>query len=282
MRSARPDANSAGCGSPVGNRKLAELVAALSPRDLAILRSVAQLHLVTTRQLERLHFQGTGMTPLSAARVARRSLARLWHHGLLERLERRIGGERAGSAAQVWRMTPVGSRAVGRPTRNRMREPGLDHLAHTLAIADLVVRLYEHQRSAGLTVVRVETEPQCWRPYLSSRTRYAILKPDLRVTLAVGGWELHWFVEVDRATESSPVVVSKNNAYLAAWRGGGEEARAGVYPRVLWVVPDRRRAADVEAICAAAPSAPSGLFVVALDHQAVDALVTPPRPQVDD
>ena len=42
--------------------ELARLAGELSPRDLAILTDVARLRLVSTRQIERLHFTATEQT----------------------------------------------------------------------------------------------------------------------------------------------------------------------------------------------------------------------------
>ena len=77
----------------------------LGPRDWAVLHDVARCRLMTGRQLQLLHF-GDGET---AARAARRLLARLTRHGLLARLDRQIGGLRAGSGRlrlRPWRRRP--------------------------------------------------------------------------------------------------------------------------------------------------------------------------------
>ena len=72
----------------------------LSTRDLAILGDLARLRLLTGRLIERLHFQDG--SPLTAARKSRSSLQRLYEWGLIVRLERQIGGIRAGSSGFVY------------------------------------------------------------------------------------------------------------------------------------------------------------------------------------
>ena len=69
------------------------------------------------------------------------------------------------------------------------------------------------------------------------------LRPDLLVELTTtDGWELRWFIEVDRGTEHLPTVVRKCQAYERYWRSGREADHHEVFPRVLWSVPDQKRA----------------------------------------
>ena len=150
--------------SRVGRRQLAQLRSSLSDRDLALLHSVGALHFATTAQLERLHFHPPTTTPLAAARLARRSLARLHDLRLLDHLDRRVGGVRAGSASFVWLLTAAGFRLLGDDSRRRSREPSLAHLEHVLEVGELVVQLHELERAGGVELLNIETEPTCWRP----------------------------------------------------------------------------------------------------------------------
>ncbi len=63
-------------------------------------------------QLAALLGDGRGCRAVSAARIARRVLARLTELGVLARLERRIGGLRAGSSGYVYYLGPAGQRLV--------------------------------------------------------------------------------------------------------------------------------------------------------------------------
>jgi hypothetical protein len=242
-----------------------------------VLRSVAALHFVTTHQVERLHFHGIGLSPQWAARGARQTLARLHGHKLLDRLERRIGGVRAGSASFVYALSRAGSRLLHDSNRRRSREPSLAHLAHVLDVAELVVRLHERVRTGGdIDLLDVETEPACWRSFIDAKGRQRTLKPDLRATLGVGTLELHWFLELDRSTEHRPALVRKIQAYLSAWEDEGEQTRAGVFPRVLWVVPDAKRAEVIGQVCDSLNAIPVGMFEVATTDRAVAALTSHP------
>ncbi len=94
----------------VTSARLAWLADQLGPRDLAILRVVALIGVASGRQLERLHF--AGLTSSSAARQRQRVLRRLTSLGLLARLERRVGGARAGSAGYVYALNVAGQRLM--------------------------------------------------------------------------------------------------------------------------------------------------------------------------
>jgi hypothetical protein len=261
-----------------GRRQLALLRTRLSDRDLAVLQSLGALKYATSRQIERLHFRESHRTPLATSRAANRCLTRLYHLHLIDRLERRVGGTQAGSGSFVWLLAPAGKRLVGESDRRRSRDPSRVHLAHVLDVADLVVRLHEHARASigAVELLAVETEPACWRQFVGHYGARVLLKPDLRTTLGIGEHELHWFIELDRGTEHRSALTRKINAYVAAWRDGGEEVRAGVFPRVLWVVPDDHRAEVIAEACATTNGVPEGMFAVSVTEQAVIVLTAPP------
>jgi hypothetical protein len=252
--------------------------AGLTQRDLAVLTSLGAHRYLTTRQIERLHYRDTPSSSLAATRAAHRAVTRLHDGGLVDRLRRRIGGRRAGSAVFIWRLTLAGARVVHLDSGSwRSREPGMQHLAHTLDVAEVVVRLHERARTRPVDVTAVETEPGCWRRYATGANRQQWLKPDLRLTLRVPGHELHWFVEVDRGSEYSRALQHKIGVYLGAWRDGDEQARTGVFPRVAWIVPDQPRATTIDNLCRSTTGTPTGLFVVTARATAIDALTEPPR-----
>ena len=82
-----------------------------------------------------------------------------------------------------------------------------------------------------------------------------MFKPDLFVRVAAPGssYEYRWMVEVDMATESGTTIRSKAMRYLAHYRAGTEQHEHGVYPRVLWAVPDARRAEQITGVLAHLP-----------------------------
>ena len=229
-----------------GQRERAErLKAHLSSRDLAILFSLDVHRYLTTPQLARLHF-AEHATPAATGRICRRVLQRLFDFGLIEHLERRVGGVRAGSASYVWRVGGVGDQllrslaAAGddRP-RARRKEPSLHHLEHCLLIAEVHLALLDLARAGRLEVLSVVTEPRCWRRYTPISGSPETLKPDLLAVTAQADYEDHWFIEVDRATESLPTLLAKCAQYEDYRRSGQAD---DVFPLVVWVVPDETHA----------------------------------------
>lgn len=244
----------------------------LSERDLTILTLVASARVVSGRQVERACFPAEAGTPPTTARRCRRVLSRLADEGCLRRLERRIGGSRAGSADYVYRIGGRGRTALGLSGRAGRWEPGERFVAHQLAIAEVHVELLAAERRGLVTVGSIEHEPATWRRFLDGEAM-ARLKPDLLVEFSTpDGWELRWWVEVDRATEHVPTVLRKAERYERYWRSGAEAAVHPVFPRVLWSVPDESRVAELRSGLAARQLTPE-LFVVTTAAQTVNQLL---------
>ena len=223
-----------------------ELASRLGERDWEIITTVRSFKYLTTRQISRQHF-GLSMDEGPIPRHANHALARLRELGLLTNLERRIGGVRAGSGGHVWQITDLARRLLGDHLnesdsgRIRVFEPSTTFLEHTLAVAEVVISLQEVANGAEIKLAHLQVEPECWRSYLgpSGETRW--LKPDLAVVTESGGFEDHWFVEVDRATEPPNRVIKKCRQYEEYRRSDREQAKHGVFPAVVWVVPNERR-----------------------------------------
>ena len=222
---------------------------------------------MTGRQLQLLHL-GDGE---SNARAARRLLSRLSTQRILARLDRQIGGVRAGSSGYVYGLGAAGHRLL-RPDLpgRRLHEVRDGFLAHTLAVAGVYVSLRQAEQRGALELLDIETEPRCWRR-LDGGTGAEWLKPDLRLVLGVGDEALHSFVELDQGSEHSPALLRKLRQYEAAYRGGMIEAAAGVFPRVVWLVPSERRAARLRGLIRSRGLTPD-LHAVALQPDAVAAL----------
>ena len=164
-------------GARLGARGLDHLKDNLSGRDLAIIGQVAELRLMSGKQIQRIHFTlDDHASPDTAARSARRVLERLVDERILHRLERRVGGVRAGSASFVYSLGPVGQRLLDlRQPRHRFAEPSTTFAVHTLAIVDTVVELTEAARHRQLELLSLQAEPRCWR-MLPSMTGNGIQK----------------------------------------------------------------------------------------------------------
>ena len=235
----------------VGRRKLEHLIREISERDIEILKSTRAYRYLTTSQIRRLHFLDAA-SDTAALRSANRILVKLKGLDLLRPLNRRIGGVRAGSGSFVWALSPIGARLLAmaecadNPTRKRFHEPSPSFLEHTLAVAELSIRLLE-MGFAGKTaaLVKQELEPGCWRNYTNMGGAAKTLKPDLFAVTSSGEYEDNWFFEVDLATESPVQVIRKCEQYMAYRRSGVEQRRDGVFPSVVWLVPTEKRKASL-------------------------------------
>lgn len=248
----------------------------LSKRDYQILHTVHAHRMLTTDQLRRFHFTEFG-SDAAAARVCRRSLNRLHNLGVIEHLQRRVGGERAGSASYVWRVGLVGDRLLklgdSHAARARRKEPSLRHLEHCLAIAETHLQLREVSTTSDrFQLVSVTTEPGNWRPYRMASGETSICKPDLAVITASGDYEDHWFIEVDRGTESLPTLLMKCQQYLEYRTSGREQERFGVFPRVIWIMPTSGDADRLAAAIARSTQLPPTLFRIITQAELADTI----------
>jgi hypothetical protein len=261
----------------VSARGVAGLRDRLSERDLAIVRQVAELRLMNARQIQALHFPTNEHGSESAATRARqRVVARLCRDRLLTPLQRRVGGVRAGSAGLVLALGLAGQRVLADGgTRRRAYEPTLRFFDHTLAVSQLAVDLSVAPRLGLMELLSFQAEPDCWREFAGVGGGRRLVRPDAFVSLGIGEYVLDWFCEIDRATESLPVIVRKCRLYADYYQSGTEQARndsGGVFPRVCWVVPDERRAERLREAIARDRRLPEGLFVVATSERAVAVL----------
>ena len=254
----------------LGRRGLDQLRERLSERDLTIMRSVREHRFLTARQIEQFHFV-EHCTDEAGARVCRRVLARLTRERLLARLQRRVGGVRAGSASFVYVLGPVGGRLLDE-TRRRFTEPSPLFLDHTLAVADAHVALAGAARRGQLELLSVDVEPSCWRRYIGSGGASEIVRPDLYAVTASGVFEHCWFLEIDRGTESPAAISRKCVAYGAYWRTGREQETHGTFPLVTWVAPDDQRAKRLTAVISSARNVKRDLFHVTTSERLVELM----------
>jgi hypothetical protein len=258
--------------SRISARALATLGERLGDLDWTVVSFVADHRLARGDQLRRRFFLGD-------TRAARRLLSRLADWRVLDRLPRRVGGVRRGSDGFVYCLGPAGHRLLAARGLKLLRigRPGERHINHTLAVTELVVRLFEAHHQGELELIAADPEPVCWRPFVGPGGARVVLKPDLAVRLGVGALEDRWLVEVDLATEHRATIASKAKRYAAHARSGTEQREFGVYPRVLWTVPDAQRATEIADALGAVPAPARSLFQVALAAEAVDYLAREAR-----
>ena len=73
---------------------------------------------------------------------------------------------------------------------------------------------------------------------------------------------------MDLSSEHVGTLRAKLNRYIAYYRSGSEQHEHGVFPRVVWLVPDRRRAAQIEGVVQGLPEGTGRMFSVCLLDEA--------------
>jgi hypothetical protein len=257
---------------------LRQLETRLTDHDLTILQRVADLRFVSGPQLTRLGFNGSD-DPAANARAARRALLRLTRLGALARLPRPVGGVRSGSAGFVYHLGLGGQRlAVARgwqPERRGRRSltPGTLFVRHALQVSELHTRLVEADRSRSFELLELTGEPACRRSWGGLAGQRQTLKPDSFVCLGLGPYEDSYFIEVDQGTEGSRALTRQLKLYVAYHASGAEQARRGVFPRVLWLAPDDRRVAAIADCVPRLAGAARELFRVARFSEALAVML---------
>jgi hypothetical protein len=129
-------------------------------------------------------------------------------------------------------------------------------------VVDTVIALTAAARAGTVELLIVAPEPQSWRSYLGPGAVPEAVKPDLYAVTASGEFEDHWFCEIDRASESVPTVLKKCAQYERYRRTGEEQRDGGVFPIVVWIVPDTRHADRIRSAIAADRNLDSDLYRV--------------------
>ncbi len=260
-------------------RQLEAISEQLTDRDRRALEAVSRFGVMSGRQLQALLW--AEVSPSARGRVARRGLARLVRLDVLQPLARRVGGERAGSASTTFAVGRAGQylRRSGRRVR-AAHTPGARYLAHRLAVAQLYVELEagSHADVKEVELLSFEAEPESWRPYMAGFGARQVLKPDAFLKLAIGDYDFSWFCEQDMATEALTTIKAKALRYQEYFHTGTEQAARGVFPRVLWIVPDTTRAEAVRETLAQLPTGAHRLFAVATTTEVLALLTSEVRP----
>lgn len=235
-----------------------EFATQMTDREFAIIETIEMLGLVTGSQIERLHF--SELSHGSRSRVRRRVLRRLADGRAVTAFPRRVGGARRGSDGHVYALGPVGVRLMRqrqglsgalRPQRRSL--PGAQLLRHVLDVSELYARLVEASRTEGFTLAAFAAEPASWWRDQTG----TLIKPDAYAELAAHGHTDHWWLEIDRATESVPTVLRQLAVY-SAFAARGEAGPSGVIPRVLVTVPTAARCAALTDALSRLKDAPQG------------------------
>ena len=248
------------------------LPAPIHPMQARLLALVAAHRFATTTQLARLTALEYASSA-SALRQTQRHLASLAQQRLLTSLERRVGGWQGGSAVTIWAATTRGQRLVAVdegeevPRRQRPREVSTTFLDHLLAITEVRTSIEEAVRQEADTEATVALEPDCWRTALSPSGQVQVLRPDLAVTITSPAYEDRYLIEVDRATENPGRVIATFWRYQEHQATTSQASDDGVFPLVVWLVPNDRRRHRLERAIAHSTGLLRDLFrVIRLDQ----------------
>lgn len=225
-------------------RELEEINRILGDRDRDILTSIREYRYLTTDQIRRLYFTEAA-NDTAALRATSRNLKKLKEMKLIDSLDRRVGGIGSGSGSFIWKLESAGEhlfRLISDHAHPRKKhfEPSTYFLAHTLAVSECFVRITEITRGRGVKLAEVQNEPENWRPY-NSGGKIVLLKPDLFAITVCGGYEDRWMFELDLSTESPVRIIEKCRRYHQYYQSGLEHQQFGVFPLVVWIVPDATR-----------------------------------------
>ena len=224
---------------------LDDIASMLSDRDMKILHALHKYRYMTTHHLRRLYFTDC-ISDVAALRAVNRTLSKLREYGVITHLKRRIGGVRAGSGAFVWALAPAGDRLLQGKVRKRSIEPLSIFLEHTLAVAETAIKLHELDVAKKIILSNIDTEPTCWRMYSGVGGGVKTLKPDMFAITASGEYEDNWFLELDLDTESPSTVLKKCLQYITYYKTGREQKDLGVFPLIVWIVPDGKRKSSLK------------------------------------
>lgn len=249
----------------------------LGDRDLFVLSALGTLRYMTGKQLQRICMvDGSSLTQ---ERRTRSLLRRLTDQKLVVRLDRRVGGVRAGSSGYVYGLSGLGQAAIGiggpnGGQRRRVLEVKPAFLDHLLAVAEVYCDLVDATRSGAVELLAFEGEPAAWRTFPGASGEAVTLKPDGYARLAMGDIESSAFIEVDLATESPMTLHRKCMTYVSYWRSGIEQAAHEVFPLVAWLTTTEHRAMRIAEVIQRLPGETHRLFDVALLSDVVVTLTT--------
>jgi DNA-binding MarR family transcriptional regulator len=218
----------------------------LTERDRAIIEAVHLYRVLRQDQIQTLFF-GTKS-------AAQRALARLYDHGFLERKFTPVLYGRSPTlyvldkrGAELLRAERGYEDLVWYPSSKDLKT---DFLEHTTAINDFRISIVVAAYRQGLELITWASETQMKADYarvaISGAQRPVSLVPDSYFVINTPLGRAHFFLELDRGTETLERFKQKAKAYVAYHASGGYEKRYGTKSlRVLCVVNSEGRLANL-------------------------------------
>ncbi|TFD15506.1 hypothetical protein E3T26_06910 [Cryobacterium sp. TMT1-21] len=219
-------------------------------RDRQIILSVDRFGQLATAHIAQLHFAELTPKPMQ------RALTRLVERKYLARIERRmVGGTGAGSGQYVYQLGSAGWKLVGRVGKYW---PFRTVNYHTLAIADSYMELLALEREKRIEIIGFTTEPDTWLDIAG-----ADLRPDMfiEVRQVFEKKSLSLWVEIDMGTERQKALKDKLARYWHAYQHADAD-KLPVFPLVLFLAPDLKRAREIRWLIDNGPKEGQPLFLV--------------------
>lgn len=200
----------------------------LTERDKQVIEAVHLYRVLRQDQIQVLFF--------GAQKAAQRRLIRLYHHGFLERLFLPVV---AGRSPTFYVLDRRGAELLRSEFGyddlhwyNSSKDLKTDFLEHTIAINDFRIAVTRAAQQSGYRVLVWKSESDLKASYdrvtvriPSGRAHNYPIVPDSYFALETPLGRAHFFIEVDRGTETTERFKGKIRAYTAYYETGGYEKR---------------------------------------------------------
>lgn len=218
----------------------------LTERDIDVIEAVHLYRILRQDQIQLLFFP--------TKNKAQRALARLYDHAFLER---KFLPVLYGRSPTLYVLDKRGADLL-RSERgyedlvwyNSSKDLKTDFIEHTAALNDFRLSIVVSARRQGLEVITWASETQLKADYdrvrLANARRPVSVIPDGYFVLNTSHGKAHFFVEIDRGTETLQRFKQKVRAYVAYYESGAYQQRYGTNSlRILTVVTGEGRLANL-------------------------------------
>ena len=219
----------------------------LTERDVDIVEAVHLYRILRQDQIQTLFF--------SSKNACQRALARLYDHAFLER---KFLPVLYGRSPTLYVLDRKGAELLRRERGyedlvwySTNKDLKTDFIEHTAALNDFRLSIVVSARRQGLELITWASESQLKADY--DRVRIANLRravsviPDGYFALNTPHGKAHFFVEIDRGTETLQRFKQKVRAYVAYHESGAYEQRYGTNSlRILTVVTGEGRLGNLQ------------------------------------
>ena len=226
--------------------RLGEIDLQLTRGDYEVLKMLRRFHFMRTDQIKRIFMSWKECSERGKLSATTRLLHRLEKHKLIYHLPRRNRPMRGGTYGLVWHLTENGVRILRlregtTGQRFRPHEPTDKFLTHTLAVVETFVVYVETVRAhKNMEPIAFEVEREAMREFKIDGKKTSI-RPDMFICVKIDGPRYFMYIEVDLGTEGAAEIAAKCKRYIDYHRIGKAKEEHGVFPLVLWVVPDEAR-----------------------------------------